>query len=97
MNFFKNHATRRILFIITFTVLLTAAVFNINVIMDVFDTILSIAYPFIVGGIIAFILNVVLRQLELKLFKNVTFQLKNGRSFKRPICMVLTIAIVLFV
>ena len=97
MNFLKNHETRRILFIITFTVLLTAAVFHMDVIMNTVDVILSITYPFIVGGIIAFILNVVLRQLELKLFKNVSFQTKKGRSFKRPICLVLTIIIVLFV
>lgn len=97
MNFLKNHETRRILFIITFTVLLTATVFHMDVIMNTVDVILSITYPFIVGGIIAFILNVVLRQLELKLFKNVSFQTKKGRSFKRPICLVLTIIIVLFV
>ena len=97
MNFLKNHETRRILFIITFTVLLTAAVFHMDVIMNTVDVILSITYPFIVGGIIAFILNVVLRQLELKLFKNVSFQTKKGRSFKRPICLVLTIIIVFFV
>ena len=97
MNFLKNHETRRILFIITFTVLLTAAVFHMDVIMNTVDVILSITYPFIVGGIIAFILTVVLRQLELKLFKNVSFQTKKGRSFKRPICLVLTIIIVLFV
>ena len=97
MNFLKNHETRRILFIITFTVLLTAAVFHMDVIMNTVDVILSITYPFIVGGIIAFILNVVLRQLELKLFKNVSFQTKKGRSFKRPICLALTIIIVLFV
>ncbi len=92
MKYYKNQETKRILFIITFAVILTACVFNFDVILNVIRQILSILYPFIVGGVIAFILNVILRQLELKVFKNVSFEIK-GRSFKRPICLFLTILI----
>lgn len=92
MKYYKNQETKRILFIITFAVILTAGVFNFDVILNVIRQILSILYPFIVGGVIAFILNVILRQLELKVFKKVSFEIK-GRSFKRPICLFLTILI----
>lgn len=97
MKYLKNIETRRILFIITFTIVLTAIVFHFQDLMGAVHTISDIAHSFIIGGIIAFILNVILRQLELKVFKNVSFETKKGRSFKRPICLVLTIIIVLIV
>lgn len=94
MNFFKDMWTRRILFIITFTVILTVFAFNYKTVLDVLSYIFAIAYPFIMGGIIAFILNVVLRLLENRVFKNVSFTFR-GRSFKRGICLVLTIIIMI--
>lgn len=91
MNYFKDVAIRKILFIITFTVLLTAMVFNYNAVFNMIGHFLSILYPFILGGIIAFILNVLLRLYELTIFKKVSFETKKGKSFKRPICLTLTI------
>lgn len=97
MNPLKNHDLMKMFVIITFTILLAAAVFHLDILFASIGFILAIAYPFLVGGVIAFILNVILRQLELKLFKHVSFETKKGRSFKRPICLTLTILIVLLV
>lgn len=95
MKFLRNEETKKIIFYITFTVLLMALMLRFDAILNAFSRIIGIIYPFLVGGIIAFILNVILRMLELRVFKNVSFKTKNGRSFKRPICLFLTIAIML--
>lgn len=91
MKYLKDERIRKILFVITFTVLLLAIVWNYTVIFNVFENVLNIFYPFIMGGIYAFIMNVLLRFYELHVFKNVSFALKNGRSFKRGICLTLTV------
>ena len=55
----------------------------------------SILSPFIVGGIIAFILNLPMRAYENRLFKR--WKGKSADKLKRPLCMVLSIVTVLLI
>ena len=55
----------------------------------------SILSPFIVGGIIAFVLNLPMRAYENKLFKR--WQGKRSEKLKRSVCMVMSIVTVVLI
>ncbi len=80
-QFLKNAIT-----IIVFTVLFVYFVNHTSVITKFFARILSISFPLIVGCVIAFVINMPMKGIEAKLFKN-----PNGKFYKarRPISMVL--------
>ena len=67
MNLEKNKKT--IMFLIFYTVILVFALINIESILEFLKYILKILSPFIIGCFIAFILNVLLNNIENKLFK----------------------------
>jgi len=54
--------------------------------------ILSILLPFIIGGVIAFVLNIPMKAIETKLFRKAKGKL--GNSVKRPVSMVLALIFV---
>lgn len=81
-----------ILGIITFTVLLTTVCMNLTAVFYAAATISTVLLPFIIGGCIAFILNVPMTNLEASIFHRV----KND-SLRRTLALILTIALVLFV
>lgn len=95
MNLNKKN-TRKILGIITFAILLFAAVMHLEAVRDGLLAILGIFMPFLLGGTLAFIFNVILRMFEEKIFGRLTR--KNGaiwRKIKRVVCITLTILLVL--
>ena len=55
----------------------------------------SIMMPFIVGGVIAFILNIPMNMIEKKWLKN--WKGKNAAKLKRPVSMILAILLVVLV
>lgn len=78
--------------LIIFTILFLVGIWKISIILKVFQFLLRIFYPFIMGGMIAFIINVPMKFLEKMLFK------KNSKYFnklKRPISLLLTIFILI--
>ena len=66
---------KKILGIITFAIVLYAVILNLKIVVSALGYVISLLKPFIVGLCIAFILNVIMRQIEemreqdLKLFK----------------------------
>jgi len=58
----------------------------------IFDTIFSVAAPFIFGGVLAFILNVPMRAIETGVLKSIS-----NKNFKRVIAVVLTFIALLLV
>ena len=104
MNFNKENM-RHMRHLIVFTLVLLIALWNYTKVFGFLGFLWNIAFPFLMGGAIAFILNVPMSFLERNIFKNET-ALKNKRVQKlsRPVSLVLTIigvlgivAIVMFV
>ena len=84
------------LILISFTVLLLCAALNIRYILAALGKVLSLASPVLYGLAIAYVLNILMRVLEDKVF---AFMKRAKRKFVhkmiRPISLILTLAIFL--
>lgn len=86
----------KIMELILYVVLLVAAVFNLDVIWRTLGSIGSILFPFILGGIFAFILNVPMKFFERHLFTN--GKIKDTKFVKkcaRPFSLIITLLVVI--
>lgn len=87
---------KKILLIITFAILLFTASQNLSSVFQGIQTVLKVFSPFVLGFCIAFILNVIMRFFETKVF---VFLDKSSYSFfhklKRPVSLLLSILIIL--
>ena len=77
--------------LIIFTVLLVVALWKFEVVIDVLKTIWGIIFPFVLGGAIAFVINVPMSFLEKKIFGKIKEENKAGEKLARPISLLLTI------
>ena len=77
--------------LIIFTVLLVVALWKFEVVIDVLKTIWGIIFPFVLGGAIAFVINVPMSFLEKKIFGKTKDGSKVGKKLARPISLLLTI------
>lgn len=77
--------------IIAFAILLYCGVEHFDVVIGAVDFVLGIVMPFLVGGAIAFVINVPMKSIERHLFP------KNGKlaKWRRPIAYLLTLALVI--
>ena len=91
-----NEKMKENLLLITYAIVLIFALFNIRPIINIFIYILNLFLPFIIGIAIAFILNIILKILENKVFPKINKK-KNKRleKYKRPICLVSVIIILI--
>lgn len=84
-----------ILLIVLISILFYVLISNIGTVVSVFKVVFSVLSPLILGFAIAFILNLPLRFLEFRVFGKLTK--KNGKvwsKIKRPLCIVLSILII---
>ena len=77
--------------LIIFTVLLVVALWKFEVVIDVLKMIWGIIFPFVLGGAIAFVINVPMSFLEKKIFGKIKEGNKAGEKLARPISILLTI------
>ena len=77
--------------LIIFTVLLVVALWKFEVVIDVLKTIWGILFPFVLGGAIAFVINVPMSFLEKKIFGKTKDGSKMGKKLARPFSLLLTI------
>ena len=77
--------------LIIFTVLLVVALWKFEVVIDMLKTIWGILFPFVLGGAIAFVINVPMSFLEKKIFGKTKDGNKVGEKLARPISLLLTI------
>ena len=77
--------------LIIFTVLLVVALWKFEVVIDVLKTIGGILFPFVLGGAIAFVINVPMSFLEKKIFGKTKDENKVGKKLARPISLLFTI------
>ena len=68
---FYNKNTQGFFGLVAFGVLLYLGVSNISYILKAFSYLVSVIFPFIIGGCMAFIINVPMRFFETKLFSKV--------------------------
>lgn len=92
----NDHRTKRALFLITFAVLLYLGVQNIHIVMKYVGAAIGLIIPFIVGGAIAFILNVPMKFIERVFFeKPKKYGSRLAQKLARPISMLLSIFFVI--
>ncbi|MFV0528374.1 MAG: AI-2E family transporter [Lachnospiraceae bacterium] len=78
---FNNKLIGKIRQLIVFTVVLIVVLINYKVVFSAFSTLLGILFPFILGGALAFIINVPMQFIEHVLFTN--RKIKDKRWVKR--------------
>lgn len=86
----------RVLFIIVFTVLLIFAVFHLDTCFSFLQAGLSIISPFLVGIVFAFMLNLLVKLFEERVFQRLNQ--KNGKIWvkaRRPVCILIALLILL--
>lgn len=66
--------------LIIFTVLLVVALWKFEVVIDVLKTIVGILFPFVLGGAIAFVINVPMSFLEKKIFGETKKRIRQEKS-----------------
>ena len=94
MNHFKNKFKKQI-FLVVLGVVLFWALFNYKLVLDSMGWFLDVLSPFILGAIIAFILNVPMSGIEKRLFKEPKNEKhkKIAQKVKRPVSIFLTFII----
>ena len=86
-------SVKKIRELIVFTAFLVAALWTFDVMLDVLKEIWSILFPFVLGGVIAFVTNVPMSFLEKKIFTKVKKENKAVGKLARPISLLLTIVL----
>ncbi len=87
--------SKQILFYITFTVALIAAIYYLEVILGAFGTVISVLKPVIYGLVFAFILNVLLAPIERGIFRPLAQKNVVVARLCRPLSIVLTFLVLL--
>ena len=91
-----NESIKKIRQLILFTIIILIALWNYAIIFGWIRFAFGIIFPFLLGGAIAFVLNVPMNFLEEKIFRNRYLKDKTiANRIARPVSLVLTIAIVI--
>ena len=94
MNLTKENM-KKIALLILFTIFALVALLNMGTVVEVITFIWDILFPFILGGAIAFVLNVPMNFLERNLFRKK--EKRWVRKLARPVSLILAILFVLLV
>lgn len=86
---------KKLLGIITFAILLYVGLQHLNYVGAFFAAVFELIFPFLLGGGIAFILNVLMRDLEHRIFERNKMKNASLKKLKRPISLLLTLLIVI--
>lgn len=89
MDLSKNN-TKKLMGLILFTIAVYVCFENIDVVLHTLMRVIGLLSPFILGGCIAFIMNVPMRVIERNLFRN-----EKLKRIKRPISILLTLIFIL--
>ena len=87
---------KKLMFLITFTVILLVGVQRLDVVLGTLDVLVAIFFPFVFGGAVAFFLNVPMAFLERLLFGTERKE-KWKRKLARPLSLLLTVVLVIAV
>ena len=91
-----NEKTKETLLIVTYAIVLIFALFNLKTLFSILLFILKLFMPFIIGLAVAFVLNILLKIVETKVFSKLNKKRNETlEKFKRPICLVTVMVIVI--
>ena len=92
----SKKTVKRILLIITFTVLLIWAIYNHKLLFKYIGELYSLISPFVIGLCIAYVVNVIMRPIE-RLWMKLLSKCKGKwvEKMKRPICLLPSILLVI--
>ena len=95
MNFMEisNETIKKIRGLIVFTALITACLWKYDVVVGALGFVFHIVFPFILGGAIAFVLNVPMNFVERNLFSERRIQ---GKKYMQKLARPVSMLIVLF-
>ncbi len=94
----NRHNIKKILWIITFTVLLFVGLQHFSSVMDFINAFFRLISPFVIGLCIAFILNVPMRFFDSKLFRSKKKPAgKVKEKLRRPLSLIITLVLVILV
>lgn len=89
----KFKTRKDILFIISYVAIIIFALVNFEKIVTAFNYVINILSPFIVGALLAFILNVLIKFIETKIFGKIK-KGKVWKKIKRPISITVSLILV---
>jgi len=92
----KFKTRKDILLIITYIALIIFGLVNFGKIINVFSYIINIFSPFIIGTILAFILNVLVNFVERKVFGKIK-ETKGWKKAKRPVSILISVVLVILI
>lgn len=92
----SKKTVKRILLIITFTVVLIWAVYNHKLLFKYIGELYAIISPFVIGLCIAYVVNVIMRPIE-RMWVKILSKCKGNwvQKLKRPICLLLSILLII--
>lgn len=89
----KFKTRKDILFIISYIAIIIFALVNFDKIITAFNYVLNILSPFIIGALLAFVLNVLIKFIETKIFGKIK-EGKVWKKIKRPISITVSLILV---
>ena len=90
----NKKSMKKIRELIVFTAILVVALWKFDTVLEGAKNIWGILFPFVLGGAIAFVINVPMSFLEKKIFGKTKDGNKMGEKLARPISLLLTIVLV---
>lgn len=89
---------KKIMLLIVFTILILVGVTNVDRVWGVIKILLNIIFPFILGGAIAFIINMPMRCIEKNIFRRGSEKYQKAvKKIARPVSLVLSLVLILAV
>lgn len=89
---------KKIMLLIVFTILILVGVTNVDKVWGVIKILLNIIFPFILGGAIAFIINMPMRCIEKNIFRRGSERYQKAvKKIARPVSLVLSLVLILAV
>lgn len=88
----RKETVKQIRGLIVFTALLIVCLWKYDVVMDAFRFVLNILYPFLLGGVIAFVLSVPMNFVERKLFTERKLPEKYKRKYARGVSLLIVLS-----
>lgn len=79
--------------LLAFAIVLIWALWNYNVSLKLLAGIYDVLLPFVIGGCMAFIVNVLMKKLEQ--YWRIIFKQSVVSRFERPVCLLLSLAIII--
>ena len=89
---------RNTIFLITYAIVLIVALLNMNATMSFLGWVFAILNPFIIGLVIAFVINIIMSKLETNVFKFLDKpKFKLWHKMKRGVCLALSFLLIILV